>query len=185
MNWMDVLQAACAGRQMRATARLLGVSPALLSLVLKGKYMHDTKHIAALVVDQLSDLPAWQRALRTEVNRTSQKQVAERLGISEATVSQVLSGKYKAQTLRIERRVRGELLAETCACPVMFDPNLRQCQEVQDAPNVDKFGSPIRMQAWFACRGMGRFAGKGPCPHFNGGGKAAQPIPNPDSKEVS
>lgn len=147
--------------------------------------MADTKNIEARVVERLAELlPPWLQAMRAEATATGQARLAQRLGISEATVSQVLSGTYKASTLRIERRVRGELLGETCACPVMYDPNLRQCQEVQDAPNVDKFGSPIRMQAWYACRGMGRFAGKGPCPHFNGAAKAQQPTHNPASKEA-
>ena len=51
----------------------------------------------------------WLAALRLVCATTSQGRAAEQLGISEATVSQVLSGTYKAATTRIERRVRGEL----------------------------------------------------------------------------
>ena len=74
----------------------------------------------------------WLGALRTECDRTSQAQVAQRLGVSGTTVSQVLSGTYAANPIRIERRVRGELMGAQCNCPVMGDVSTRVCQDVQE-----------------------------------------------------
>lgn len=148
--------------------------------------MADTRHIEARVNERLDELsPPWLQAMRAERDRVGQARAAARIGISEATYSQVLSGTYKASTLRIERRARGELLGETCACPVMFDPSLRVCQDVQDKKSLQQIGNPQHMQAWLACRGIGRFEAKGPCPHFNGASKAQQPTPNPAPKEAS
>ncbi|MFG6462276.1 hypothetical protein ACG04Q_11910 [Roseateles sp. DXS20W] len=158
----------------RAAAARLGMSAATVNKVLKGTYMADTKHIEQRVRERLSD--TWLGALRAECDRTSQTAAASRLGISDTTVSQVLSGNYKASTVRIERRVRGELLGEQCECPVMGDVSLRVCQDVQErslgkgSPGI---GNPQHALAWHACRGSGRFASRGACPHFNGGRKGA------------
>jgi len=114
--------------------------------------------------------PAWLQALAHLVALAGQGTAAERLGISAPTVSQVLSGSYGASTARIERRVRGELLGATCDCPVMGDVSTRVCQEVQE--RRPPIANPHYAQAWLACRGRGRFAKAGVCPHFNGAGVA-------------
>lgn len=112
----------------------------------------------------------WLAALRAECSASTQGQVALTLGLSEATVSQVLSGSYRAATTRIERRVRGHLLGAMCECPVMGEVSTLVCQEVQE--RQPPIANPQHAQAWFACRGRGRFARAGACPHFNGGGGA-------------
>lgn len=122
----------------------------------------------------------WLVTLRAECERTSQAQAATRLGVSGTTVSQVLSGTYAANPVRIERRVRGELLGEQCNCPVMGDVNTRVCQDVQErtpGKHGAGIGNPQHAQAWHACRGNGRFAKAGVCPHFNGAG--ARPAAKP------
>lgn len=124
--------------------------------------------------------PAWLDALRAYAERVGGERAAERIGLSAATVSQVLAGKYQADTLRIERRVRGELLRETCECPVLLEPTLRICQEVQDARYED-IANPLRARAWLACRGRGHFEAVGACVHFNGAHKGGKG----PSKEVS
>lgn len=128
--------------------------------------MHDPKNIEAKVLATLPAAP-WLQALRAERDRTSGGRTADRLGVSEATVSQVLSGSYKANPVRIERRVRGELLGEQCECPVLMEISLRVCQDVQERKRGEG-SNPQYQQAWFACRGQGRFEHRGPCPHFCG-----------------
>ena len=129
----------------------------------------------------------WLGALRTECDRTSQAQAAQRLGVSGTTVSQVLSGTYAANPIRIERRVRGELMGAQCNCPVMGDVSTRVCQDVQErtpGKHGAGIGNPQHAQAWHACRGSGRFARTGQCPHFNGAGAkpvAAAPVTTPNA----
>lgn len=167
MSWLDMLRAECERTSQRKAADALGVSQTTINLVLKGKYMSSTDRIEARVRERFEE--PWLRELRAEVQRTSQARTAERLGISEATVSQVLSGTYKADTLRIERRVRGELLGDTVECPVMYDVSLRVCQDMQER-KASQAANPQALQCHAACRGLGRFARNGQCPHFNGPG---------------
>lgn len=127
----------------------------------------------------------WLGALRAECQRTTQAQAAARIGVSETTTSQVLSGTYKANPIRIERRVRGALMGAQCECPVMGDVSTRVCQDVQErqpGKGGTGIGNPQHAQAWHACRGSGRFAKAGQCPHFNGAGaKAAPGAANPSA----
>ncbi len=108
----------------------------------------------------------WLTALQVEVRATNQTRAAERLGLSEATVSQVLGGSYDAAAARVERRVRGTLMGDTCACPVMGTVSTRVCQDVQE--RRPPIANPQHAQAWHACRGRGPFTRAGACPHFNG-----------------
>lgn len=112
--------------------------------------------------------PDWLAALQALASRTSQSHAAEVLGLSDGTVSQVLSGSYGAGTSRIERRVRGELLGATCECPVMGEVSTRVCQDVQE--RRPPIANPQHAQASLACRGRGPFATAGACPHFNQAG---------------
>lgn len=114
-------------------------------------------------------MSAWLHALRAEVARTSQARVAQRLGLSEGTVSQVVGGKYAANTRRIERRVRGALLGEMVECPVALEMPLQVCQGIQDRPKGSSFGNPVHGRAWLCCRGLGEWSNHGPCPHYCGG----------------
>ncbi len=170
--WITRLQAAVDANGMRRTAVRLALSHTTLSLVLRGKYMAKTDRIEARVLAALPpvDEPDWLQAWRTEAKRTSQAQAADRVGVSEATVSQVLNGAYKAATTRIERRVRGELLSAMCECPVMGDVSTRVCQDVQER-DPKKTANPQHRECHHACRGTGAYARAGVCPHFNGGAK--------------
>lgn len=181
----QALRAACdrlAGQ--RAVALRLGYSQTTVSLALRGQYMHDTnkleRAIRATFPDDVAAAEAgeadWLQALRAECRRTSQQQVADRLDLSEATVSQVLNGSYKAATTRIERRVRGGLLQQTCECPVMGEVRMDVCQELQEL-KAPRIGNLQRTEAWYACRGQGRTkATNTPCSHFNCGKKTAPSI---------
>jgi DNA-binding transcriptional regulator YdaS (Cro superfamily) len=113
----------------------------------------------------MNDSNAWLDALRAERARTTQARVATRLGVSEGTVSQVLSGTYQADTSRIERRVRGELMGQEVSCRVLMDISMKLCQDVQERPR-GAGSNPSYLQCHAACRGLGRWEDAGPCPHF-------------------
>lgn len=174
--WLQMLRDHAHLHGQRATATALGYSPAVINQTLKGTYMASTKHIEQRVHERLAE--PWLHSLRQAAEKSTQAQIAARIGVSETTVSQVLTGNYKASSARIERRVRGELLGEQCECPVMGDVSLRVCQDVQERqpgkPGVGLgIGNPQHAAAWHACRGTGRFTKAGVCPHFNGGGNRA------------
>jgi DNA-binding transcriptional regulator YdaS (Cro superfamily) len=126
----------------------------------------------------------WLAVLRAQVQRTSQTRMALKLGVSTSVVSQVLSGTYKANTLRLERRVRGVLMGEGVECPVLWDLPMQACQDLQERRG--SLSNEHQQQAWFCCRGAGRFEDRGPCIHFNGAGAgAAAADPTNDSPEDS
>lgn len=169
IDWMVLLHSACKEQGQQRVAQKLGVSQTTVSMVLAGKYPAGTARIETLVRERLTPMQ-WLDALRAEVARTSQVRTANRIGVSEATLSQVLSGTYKASTLRVERRVRGALFGQTCECPTLFDPPLNRCQEIQERP-LDRAGSYLLTV--HACRGIGAYESRGPCPHYNGPGAKA------------
>ena len=174
----------CRQTSQRRAAALLGYSPATVNQILKGTYMASPNHLLHRVRERIADADNWVGSLRTECARTTQAQAARRVGISETTCSQILSGTYGANPARIERRVRGELLGAACCCPVMGDVSTRVCQDVQERrPGKDGtgIGNPQHAQAWHACRGSGRFARAGQCPHFNGAGAKPAAATNPST----
>lgn len=73
----------------------------------------------------------WLAVLRERCRRESQAAVARRLRCSSGTVSQLLSGSYGADTRRLEARVRGTLMAETVACPVLGELARDACARAQ------------------------------------------------------
>lgn len=94
--------------------------------------------------------PDWIAALAAECDKTSQGQAAKRLGISSAAVNQVLANVYKGRLDRVETRVRGELMRETVACPVLGDISRRDCLDHQKR----KFAAtnPMRVRLFAACK---------------------------------
>lgn len=167
MSWIDQLKAACKANTQREVAKKIGVSAAAINRVINGNWPHDTTKIQAAVEQHLGSAVNWLAVLRTEVERTSQVRAAQLIGVSPATVSQVLSGTYAADTTRIARRVRGAILREEVECPSAMQMPLHVCQMIQDKP---KHSNHIYMQAQMCCRGEGRWAKFGPCKH------ACQPV---------
>lgn len=174
--WLVLLADACRATNQREVARRLDLSATTVNQVLLGKYSADTAQVEQRVLERLDPRSEWLGVLREATQRSSQAVVAMRLGIGATTISQVLSGNYKADTGRVERRARGELMGAVCDCPVMGQVSTRVCQDVQDRgrPKAGAIGNPQHAQAWHACRGTGQWLATGPCPHFNGGAKAAQ-----------
>lgn len=98
----------------------------------------------------------WMGELRKAVERDGMKKVAQMLGRSKSCISGVLSGKYKADTKRIEERVRGALMNKRIECPVLGEIAPGACQDWQDKPFAAT--NPERVAVYRACRNG--------CPHF-------------------
>lgn len=91
----------------------------------------------------------WMQVLRDECARASQRAVADRIGVSQSTINQVLRGTYKGRLFRIEERVRGELMHKTLECPVLGEISRRRCQDEQQ--RGFSASSPQRVQLYTTC----------------------------------
>jgi DNA-binding transcriptional regulator YdaS (Cro superfamily) len=92
----------------------------------------------------------WLAALRLACEKDSQAAVARRLGLSPATISQVLKGTYKADLSGVEQRVRGAILGETVDCPILGDIRRHVCLDWQAKPFAATNEQRVRM--FRACR---------------------------------
>jgi transcriptional regulator with XRE-family HTH domain len=98
----------------------------------------------------MTEQPDWIRALERACRESTQARIAKRLGVSPATVSQILKGSYNADSRNIETRVRGELMHETVLCPVLDEISAKVCLDWQAKP----FGitNELRVMMYSACR---------------------------------
>jgi len=92
----------------------------------------------------------WLHVLARECKRTSQAAVAGVLGISPATINQVLQQKYKGQTERIQRLVEGRFMGARVECPVIGDIPRDRCMEHQ-ARRLFAATNPLRVQLHKTC----------------------------------
>jgi len=93
----------------------------------------------------------WINVLKEACLSSSQAQVAQRLGVSTAMISQVLKGAYKGNMERIQRLVEGELMAMCVECPVIGAEIPRQrCVEHQQQPFRPT--SPMRVALYKGCK---------------------------------
>jgi hypothetical protein len=92
----------------------------------------------------------WLTVLREKVAQKTQAQVARRLGVSSAMISQVISGKYPADLEKLAERVRGEFMGKKVYCPVYGDISRRNCIDHQALPFL--VSDPDRVACWKACR---------------------------------
>mgnify|MGYP001773429957 CR=1 FL=1 len=102
----------------------------------------------------------WLDTLRAEVAKASLRRVAEKLRggngyPSETLLSQVLNGKYKGQTERLQRLVEGYFHGASVACPVLGEITRDRCDHQQRLPFAAT--NPTRVALYRACRGG--------CPH--------------------
>jgi hypothetical protein len=101
----------------------------------------------------------WLTVLAGECTRTSQVAVAKRLGLSGATINQVLKGKYKGNLPRIRSRVEGAYMAARVDCPVIGDIPRDQCITHQQRRRFAAT-NPLRVQLHKICP---------TCPNWQGG----------------
>lgn len=103
----------------------------------------------------LPEVPDWVVQLAAWTDRMKLRGVAARLGVSTTMISQVIGKKYNGDMSRIETVVRGSLMGETVACPVLGDMTRDICLGWQAKEPLPS--SSMRSQMYDACR-----AG---CPH--------------------
>jgi hypothetical protein len=102
------------------------------------------------------DLPDWVEALALECGRSSQAQVAKRLGRSTTVISQVVNRRYPATLSAIEERVRGVLMYGSVACPGLGEIPTHECQDWREKSRHFAFGNPVRVRMFRACNACPR-----------------------------
>jgi DNA-binding XRE family transcriptional regulator len=95
-------------------------------------------------------VPDWLAALADECDATSQAQAAERIGFSRATVSLVLSGKYRGSLPNVARAIRITLMSGTVECPILGEISEAECDLHQRAPFSSS--NSMRVRLYKACR---------------------------------
>lgn len=103
------------------------------------------------------DMPDWIAVLAEACDRSSQAEVAKRIGYSSSVVSNVLRKTYAGMMAVPEQAVRGALMGETVCCPVAGDIPRDQCLRYQKKAAAFMATSAIAVQLYRACRGG--------CPH--------------------
>ena len=93
----------------------------------------------------------WLKALRNECKRTSQRRVAQLIGYSPTTVSQVLSGTYNGDLNSIEQAVKGALMGATVECPVIGEIPRNRCIDHQRRAGRFAATNPLRVQLHNQC----------------------------------
>ena len=103
------------------------------------------------------DPPDWVVHLAAACERSSQAEVAARIGYSASAVNQVLQNVYTGSLARVEQAVRGAILAEKVDCPVLEQLPREACARHQRRRSDQLTANPLLPKLYRACR-----AG---CPH--------------------
>lgn len=103
------------------------------------------------------NMPDWIEAVAREVDRTSQNRLSDRLGYSAGAISSVLANKYRASTGMFEERVRGLLMSENIACPVLGEIGKDRCQKWRLATRSFRNGNALDVTMYRACLSCDRF----------------------------
>lgn len=78
--------------------------------------------------------PDWLAALRAVAAERSIAEAGRRIGMARSSVSLILSGKYPAQTDKVEATVRAKLLGRV-SCPAMGEAiALDRCRDISSRP---------------------------------------------------
>lgn len=108
--------------------------------------------------------PDWVMALAYECDRTSQNKAAARLKYSASAISHVLNNGYGAKTDGLEETVRGTLMAEVYACPVLGDIHTHVCRSWRAKAKNCSNRNSMDVMMYKACHR---------CPIHTGGGDDA------------
>lgn len=95
-------------------------------------------------------VPDWIAVLAAHADRAGLKGTAERINYSVSAVSTVIAGKYAGDVGRVEAMVRGALMAETVACPVLGETGRDRCLKEQKEPF--RATSAFRVRMFHACK---------------------------------
>lgn len=95
----------------------------------------------------------WLELLNSAVDRFGRREVEKRLGISKATLSQVLNQKYPGNMGNIETLVLEQFsvdLNTEMDCPVLGEISRDRCLREQVKPLIAT--NPTRVKLWQTCR---------------------------------
>ncbi|MNQ88590.1 hypothetical protein D3C85_1038590 [compost metagenome] len=102
-------------------------------------------------------MDTWLEVLQAEVAASSLAVVADKLGISRTTISQVCNQKYPGDLARVEKLVEGNLMGHKVICPILGEIPVHQCLAYQRR-KADEVGTrPMDIKLWKACHSG--------CPH--------------------
>ncbi|MDB5658343.1 MAG: hypothetical protein JWS10_958 [Cypionkella sp.] len=104
-----------------------------------------------------AELPDWVETLAIVCGRTTQGRVAMQLDRSGACISQVLNMTYKADTARLEERVRGVFMDRVMDCPGLGEIGAQTCQDWRDKAPHFVMGNPLRQRMRRACNACPRY----------------------------
>lgn len=97
-----------------------------------------------------ADMPTEVLQLALEANRTSGAAAAKTIGYSGAVVTQLVGRKYPGDIAAVFARIRGALMGETVACPVLGEIQRDQCLDEQKRPFSAT--NSTRARLWHACQ---------------------------------
>jgi hypothetical protein len=102
-----------------------------------------------------SSAPDWVLILAELARDKTLSSAAARVAYSPATVSYVISNKYRGDLSLVEAKVRGALMGMTVDCPILGEIGRHRCLDEQKMGN--NASSSIRSKLYRACRSG--------CPH--------------------
>lgn len=91
----------------------------------------------------------WLEVLREQVALNGQRPVAEKLGVSNTVISQVVNEKYPGDMTRIQALVESVYMSKSVLCPVLGEIAWHSCQMHQ---KNTKTGNPTKLRLYRACR---------------------------------
>lgn len=103
-------------------------------------------------------VPPWISTLAEECDGSSQRRVAEELGVSAALLSNVLGNKYPGDLVRIEQAVSARFMRVEVDCPVLGRTSRCNCLEHQG--RGFSTASPLHLRLFRACPNCPNFARK-------------------------
>lgn len=95
---------------------------------------------------------SWLDVLRSEVKASSLAVVADKLGVSRTTVSQLCNDKYPGDLARMKMMVEGAFMGHTVVCPILGSIPLHQCLAHQRKTAGQVGDNPTQIKLWKACR---------------------------------
>ena len=115
-----------------------------------------------LAQDGWGDVPEWIEVLVKACDRPGQSQskVAKALGVSAATVSQLIRNSYKADDLTpMQQRVNRVFANGKITCPAQGIIDGATCQNWQDKAGEFVVSNPMRVRMYRACHRCSNYTG--------------------------
>lgn len=97
-------------------------------------------------------MDTWLKVLRQEVASSSLAVMAERLGVSRTTISQVCNERYPGDMGRIQGLVESVLMGHTVECPILGRIPQHECMAHQRRKAGEVGSTPNEIRLYKACR---------------------------------